>query len=107
MAKKMPKMWMDESSGPWINLLLFLHYTVPAFVILSVCIFVFFCGFCFNGANEEEAILELRSWAGGVEVRLEHIPVLCSACHGKGALLSRAQRGQRFSQSCEQAPGGI
>lgn len=43
------------------------------------------------------------NWEAGlevpVEVRLEHIPVLCSACHGQGALLSRAQRGQRFPRA--------
>lgn len=32
-------------------------------------------------------------------MRLEHIPVLCSACHGEGALLGRAQRGQGFSRA--------
>lgn len=43
------------------------------------------------------------NWEAGLEVpaevRLEHIPVLCSVCHGPGALLSRAQRGQRFPRA--------
>lgn len=35
MAKKMPELWLDQSSGPWSNLLFFfLHDTDPAFVIL-------------------------------------------------------------------------
>lgn len=66
MAKKMPELWLGQSSSPWSNLLFFfLHDTDPAFVLLFDFFFVFLCGFCFNGSNGEEAILELKSWAVG------------------------------------------
>lgn len=67
MAKKMPELWLGQSSSPWNNLLFFFY--MIQIQHLSFCLifffFVFFCGFCFNGSNGEEAILELKSWAVG------------------------------------------